>query len=217
MDAGGLGRGRCAGRRSNGDRAPADRARSRAKVNLLEVLRAVHSAADSPGAFAIIGAVARNAWAPPRATTDLDLTVLGDAALLARVDSALAGLGYRSVREQRADSAEALPDIKIFRCEGAELRQVDILVAKTPFEEEVLRRAPLVQVGTVEVPVASPEDLIVYKLLADRPRDREDIAAVVRTLGRGGRPLDWKHVERWARFWRIEDRCRRLLDQLDDT
>lgn len=185
-------------------------------MNLLDVFGAVREAVGRPGAFAIIGAVARNAWAPPRATTDLDLTVQGDADLLVRVDEALSGLGYRLVREQRADPADDLPDIKILRCEDAELRQVDILVAKTPFEEEVLRRAAMVEVGSIEVPVATPEDLIVYKLLADRPRDREDVRAVVRTLARGARPLDWGHVERWARFWRIEDRLRLLRDALGD-
>lgn len=185
-------------------------------MSLLDVLGAVGDAAGNPGAFAIIGAVARNAWAPPRATTDLDLTVLGDADLLTRVDAALAGLGYRTVRDQRADPADDLPDIKILRREDAELRQVDILVAKTPFEEEVLRRAVLVEVGSIEVPVATPEDLIVYKLLADRPRDREDVRAVVRTQARSGRPLDWDHVERWARFWRIEDRLHLLRDALAD-
>lgn len=185
-------------------------------MNLVHVLRAVGAAVGTQGSFAIIGAVARNAWAPPRATTDLDLTVVGDLDVIARVADSLAGLGYMLVREQRADPAETLPDIKIFRCEEADVRQVDVLIAKTPFEEEVLRRAPLVDVGSLEVPVASPEDLIVYKLLADRPRDRDDITAVVRTLGRAGRQIDWTYVERWARFWQIEDRSRRLRDTFGD-
>lgn len=185
-------------------------------MTLVEVLGAVNTAAGARGAFAIIGAVARNAWAPPRATTDLDLTVVADAAVLARIDDCLTRLGYRAVREQRADPAETLPDIKIFRCEDAELRQVDFLVAKTPFEEEVLRRAPLVDVGPIQVPVASPEDVIVYKLLADRLRDRDDIAAILRTLRRAARSLDWRHVERWVRFWRIEDRLARLREQFPD-
>lgn len=181
-------------------------------MSLLEVLGAIRGAAGAPRAFAIIGALARNAWAPPRATSDLDVAVLGDAAVLERIDGALAALGYRTVREQRADAADPLPDIKVFRSDDAELRQVDLLIAKTPFEEEVVRRAATVEIGSLELPVASPEDLIVYKLIADRPRDREDIEAVMRTLDRTGRELDWAHIERWARFWRIEDRLRRLVD-----
>lgn len=52
-------------------------------------------------------------------------------------------------------------------------------------------------------------------VIADRPRDRDDVSAVVRTQTRAGRELDWSHVERWATFWRIEDRLRRLLRNRD--
>jgi len=106
-------------------------------VSLLDVLTAIDEGAGEPRAFAVIGAVARNAWAPPRATADLDLAVSARPEVLER-------LGYRRVREQRADPSDSLPDILIFR----------------------------------RMPVATPEDLVVYKLLADRPRDRDDIRAV---------------------------------------
>jgi predicted nucleotidyltransferase len=93
---------------------------------------------------------------------------------------------------------------------------VDLLIAKTPFEEQVLRRAVRIEIGPRAVPIASPEDLIVYKLLADRPRDREDIRAVLRTQARAGRSLDWRHVGQWAAFWRITDRLQRLRSQITD-
>jgi hypothetical protein len=178
-------------------------------VSIVDVLAAVGDAVGA-GSFAVIGAVARNAWAPPRATTDLDLAIASRSETLASIDAALRKLGYRCVREQRVDAAEQLPDIVIFRSEHVDLRQVDILLAKTAFEEEVLRRAVGVEIGSQRVPIASPEDLVVYKLLADRPRDREDIRAVLRTQARAARPFDWGHVERWAAFWRISDRLRSL-------
>jgi len=41
-----------------------------------EALRATVAACETVQAnYAVIGGVARNAWAPPRATTDLDLAV----------------------------------------------------------------------------------------------------------------------------------------------
>ena len=67
----------------------------------------------------------------------------------------------------------------------------------------MLRRDVTVEVAGVSITVANPEDLIVYKLIADRARDREDILAIVRTQTRGGRALDWAYVERWARFWNL--------------
>ena len=169
------------------------------------------------GRWAIIGAVARNAWAPPRATTDLDLTVVADHETLMAVAGALQSLGYSRVREQRAEPGDPLPDILIFRAEDPELRQVDVLVAKTPFEDDVLRGAEAIAVEELKVPVASPEAIVVYKLLADRPRDREDIRAILRTQARTARPFDWPYVERWAEFWQIRDRLDRLRVELQTT
>lgn len=180
------------------------------------MLRAVNEATSAPGSFAIIGAVARNAWAPPRATTDLDLTILADNALLQRLEEGFSELGYRLVRTQKTDPSDELPDIEMFRSDEAEPRQIDLLVSKTEFEREVLKRAPSVEVGSIEAPVASPEDLIVYKLLAHPPRDQEGIRAVVRTQRRAARALDWNYVERWSHFWQIEERFQYLRQELGE-
>jgi predicted nucleotidyltransferase len=158
------------------------------------------------GVLALIGAFARNAWAPPRATTDLDLAVAASADVLAALDEALAGLGYEKVRSHRADPGDPLADLLVYRAAKGSLRQIDLLVAKTTFEAEVLRRATPIDVGGVVVPVATPEDLIVYKLVADRPRDRDDIQAILRTQSRTTRSIDWAYVERWAGFWGVCDR-----------
>jgi hypothetical protein len=179
-------------------------------VKLEELLARLHQAAGGPGFFAVIGAVARNAWAPPRATTDIDVTVAGQESTLRAIGGLLTSLGYARVREHKTDPADALPDILIFRSRSDLPRQVDVLVAKTPFESEVLARAVPIEIGGAQLPVASPEDLIVYKLLADRPRDREDIRAVLRTQERAGRRVDWDYVGRWAAFWQITDRLERL-------
>jgi hypothetical protein len=41
-------------------------------VKLGELLAHLRDAAGGHGSFAVIGALARNAWAPPRATTDVE-------------------------------------------------------------------------------------------------------------------------------------------------
>ncbi len=162
----------------------------------------------------MIGAVARNAWAPPRATTDLDVTIAAADRDLLDAERARAAFGYRPVRRHTVDSDDPLPDLIIFRGDAPALRQVDLLVAKTPFEVEVLRRAVTVEVGGAAVAVATPEDIVVYKLLADRLRDRDDARSIARTRARAGSPLVWAHVERWAAFWGVEDRLAALRSEL---
>ena len=183
-------------------------------MSVITVLRTLQGAIGQHGQWAFIGAVARNAWAPPRATTDLDLAVVADHATLVAIGAALESLGYSLVREQRAEAADPLPDILVFRGDDTDLRQVDVLVAKTPFEDDVVRRAETITVEEFRLPVANPEGLVVYKLLADRPRDREDIRAILSTQARAARPFDWSYVERWSEFWQIRDRLGRLRAEL---
>lgn len=51
-------------------------------------------------------------------------------------------------------------------------------------EEEFIARARRVSVSGVVVPVLSPEDLIVTKVLAGRPKDLEDIRGIVSKRGK---------------------------------
>lgn len=176
-----------------------------------ELLAALGEAlAEHPGAYALIGANARNAWAPPRATTDLDLAIAADATVLGIVQGTFEAHGYEAVRTHRADPDDTLADLVVLRSAKGSPRQIDLLVAKTAFEAEVLERSVPVEMGGVRVAVATPEDLIVYKLIAHRPRDREDIDAIRRTQARSGRPLDRAYIERWARFWGVADRLASL-------
>lgn len=53
-----------------------------------------------------------------------------------------------------------------------------------------------------------------YKLLAHRARDIDDVDAIVLTQARTQRRIDWAHVERWAAYWSISDRVSALRERL---
>ncbi len=53
--------------------------------------------------------------------------------------------------------------------------------------------------------MATPEDLIVMKLIADRPKDAVDLLGLVRLPS-----LDWQYVERWTAAWDVTDRLARV-------
>jgi hypothetical protein len=76
--------------------------------------------------------------------------------------------------------------------------------AATGLEVEFLSRVPELAVGSVPVPVASVDDLIVLKLLAGRPKDLDDVVAMLRVHGTG---LDLGRIRRTLR---IEDALGRL-------
>lgn len=142
--------------------------------NLLEALGDLSRAlADLGSPAMIIGGLAVIARGVPRLTIDIDATVWGNDASLDRLFSEL----------ERHHIVPRIEDARKF----AEHRQVLLLVhqptgtplevsiAWLPFEEEALQRASPVSFGGVEVPVARPEDLIVYKVVAWRDRDKDDV------------------------------------------
>jgi len=156
---------------------------------------------------AVIGGCAVNAYAEPRATKDVDFVVEVDderhRLLVAALDA------RRFWRASAVGDGGGVPDLALYRDEAG--RRVDFLFAHTAFEQSALARSELRQpYAGVELAVVSPEDLIVYKLVADREQDRADIAALRRALAADGRAIDWSYVERWADVWEIRERLERI-------
>jgi len=57
---------------------------------------------------------------------------------------------------------------------------IEISLAWLEFEWEALARATVEDLGMLRVPLAQPEDLVIYKAVAWRDRDRADIERLLR-------------------------------------
>ncbi len=156
--------------------------------------------ARSGVAYAVIGAHAVNAWLEPRFTADIDVTAAANAAEMERVTRAFADAGYEVVQRYGVNAPSG-PDFVRFAAPGNPL-VVEIQAAKTGFQQEVIRRAATSNGGPR---VATPEDLLVLKLIADRPKDQVDLLGLAQLPG-----LDWCYVEHWADEWEIRERLDRL-------
>jgi hypothetical protein len=81
---------------------------------------------------------------------------------------------------------------------------VDFLIAIPGYEEEVLTRSQIVRFGDLALPICSPEDFIIHKVIADRPKDWADIEGV---LIEQGKRLDQNYIRNWlAQFAEILER-----------
>lgn len=150
-------------------------------------------------AYAIIGAHAVNVWLEPRFTADVDVTVQAGSQELLRLKTTLTAHGF-SVTREHGETLPSGPDFIRFTASDSVL-VVEIQSAKTAFQQEVIQRA----VTEHGARVATPEDLIVMKLIADRPKDAIDLAGLVRLPS-----LDWAYVEHWAAEWGVADRLARV-------
>ena len=135
--------------------------------------------------WAVMGALAAERYRDEkRFTTDADLLIDGARGVI----EAFEAEGYRvnAMAEPGGD-----PYVIYVRGKGDRL---DLIVAETEFQLSALDRA-------VDH-VITAEDLVVFKLIAWRGKDRDDVESILRT----GRQLDVAYIERWAREWEVFDR-----------
>jgi predicted nucleotidyltransferase len=159
--------------------------------------------------YAVMGGLAVRAHGIPRPTYDVDLAILVDRQKLANVTSEIRQLGYE-VAEQYdkgwVDAVSGLPFIKAATfIEGRSL-VADIFLAETDFLRSLIARRIRDTVNGFNAWLVTAEDLILLKLIANRPRDIADIADVlVMQLS-----LDDEYLRRWADVLGVRDR----LDEL---
>ena len=161
---------------------------------------------DAGIAHAFIGALPVLAWGRVRATTDIDLVVLaGD-----EWDDLTDGFRRRGFRAGRVvgptEPSDTLPDISVFHSPGDRPVRIDVFIAKTDFERTVIETARSASVLGTTVRLARPEGSIIYKLLARRPKDLDDVEAIFEARRAAGDRLDWGFLDDWATEWGIVDR-----------
>lgn len=71
---------------------------------------------------------------------------------------------------------------------------VDISFGGLPYEEEAIGRAVEGKIGRLRIPLPTPEDLVIMKAIAHRPRDAADIEGVLAAHA----DLDRARVLRWV-------------------
>jgi hypothetical protein len=125
----------------------------------------------------VFGAQAVRLWGTPRQTIDIDVTV---ALPPSDVDALVTRLAAHRLRSRAPDPrrfAERYWVVPLLHDNGT---PVDVVLAGTPFEHAALGRKRQMSLHGVDVPVVAPEDLVVYKLLSDRPKDDDDARSVIR-------------------------------------
>ena len=145
--------------------------------------------------YMIIGGQAVLLYGEPRMTRDVDVTVGADMSALSRVLSVARRAG---VKPRPADPTAFVTETLVLPCEdpGTGIR-VDFVFSSSEYEAAAIRRVRLVPVGGRSVAYASPEDLIIHKLVAGRPRDLADILSV-----RSRTPdLDMTYIETWITWF----------------
>ena len=141
---------------------------------------------------AIIGAVGVCLTAKPRFTTDIDAVIWIDRDRWEALINSAVDRGF-SLRESDALAFATRARVLLLTHESSGV-DIDLSFGALPFERELIDRANEVAVRGMSVKVATPEDLIITKAVANRPKDIADIELIVDVRKR----LDLRRIRYWV-------------------
>jgi len=143
--------------------------------------------------YMVVGGQAVLLYGEPRLTRDIDITLGVDVDHLGEVLAVVQELNLKPLPQEIESFVRetmVLPTLD----EHTGIR-VDFIFSYTPYETEAIKRAKKVKIMGQEVNLASPEDLIIHKIFAGRPRDIED----VRTVLLKNPDVDKQYIRGWLK------------------
>ncbi len=174
----------------------------------IHALQRLIEAFDNQGI--IIGGVAASILGKPRLTADADAMIL----------LSVEDIPQLVERAGKEGLEPRLPDVEEFarRSRVILLRHeesgidVDISLGLLPFEIEAVERSQEYDTGSLQVRLPTPEDLIILKAVAHRPKDMLDIEAVITTQDN----LDTERIMFWVEQFAELLEMPELLTALED-
>lgn len=144
--------------------------------------------------YLVIGGLAVANVGEPRMTGDVDVVAYVTEERAQRLIEAARAAGFAVASDER----ERLRETGTLRFERDGF-QLDIILASLPFEQAARERARKRRLFGRQVPLPSPEDLLLFKVLAGRDKDLVDAVGIAR---RHGPRLDLGYLRRT-----LEDVC----------
>jgi len=130
--------------------------------------------------IAFMGGMAVSAWGNPRATYDINC-LLGVAS--GEFEKFMAAMKKEGFQCDEKNIMRAIGGLSFVTLVYPGKKQggihVDVFLAGQGFATSVLSRKKKIKIWDSEIPLISPEDLILYKLIARREKDLEDVQDVL--------------------------------------
>ena len=141
----------------------------------------------------IIGGIAVGFLGKPRFTEDVDAMFLLSTKDIPKFLEAAQAEG---IQPRVSDAAEFGRKNRVLLLRHVPSNiNIDITLGILPFEEEMVARASVQSVTTLSVRLPTPEDLIIMKAIANRPKDLEDIRTIIDKHPK----LDIGRIRQWVK------------------
>jgi hypothetical protein len=124
----------------------------------------------------LFGAQAAIIWGSPRWSADVDITVAIEPSAMNSFVAAMKRHGFALL----VDDADFVARTRVLPLIHKSTQMpLDVVLAGSGLEQEFMTRAIATDVEGTSVPVISPEDLVIAKVLAGRPKDIEDVRHLI--------------------------------------
>lgn len=139
----------------------------------------------------IIGGIAASLLGQPRFTADLDAVIFLSINDLPKLIEAAAQEGMLG-RIADAEAFARKNRVLLLQHVSSGIK-IDISLGILPFEAEMIERGQEISVGNIQLRLPTPEDLIIMKAVAHRPKDIADIQAIAASHPN----LDKERIRSW--------------------
>ena len=126
--------------------------------------------------YMVIGGMANAKWGRPRATLDIDVTVWVQEHEIKGLISIFENQNYKF---RVTNPIEFIEETRVLPLKTPEEQNIDMIFGALAFEQNAVERAIKVKIGDGFVKFCTAEDLILLKIISDRPQDLEDVKGIL--------------------------------------
>jgi len=146
--------------------------------------------------YAVVGGIAVSIYGEPRLTMDIDVNVMLESGKVADFLKKAKKYGFSPVPSRIKNFIRKTGVIPMKFSKSRNEGLCDFIIAQNPLERAAIRRARLKKISSVNVKIARAEDIVIHKILSDRPRDLEDAGSI---LIKQRKKLDTKYILFWLK------------------
>ncbi|HEX68274.1 MAG TPA: hypothetical protein ENG13_04335 [bacterium] len=143
--------------------------------------------------YLIIGGQAVLLYGIPRLTRDIDITLGVEPAFLPKIKDICKTLSLKILPENPDEFVSQTWVLPVLEPESG--IRVDFIFSFSHYEKIAINRGRKLKVEGALVNFASPEDLIIHKIISGRPRDMEDVKGVMLKV----KKIDFPYIEKWLK------------------
>ena len=141
--------------------------------------------------YMIIGGQAVLIYGEPRLTRDIDVTLGVGPDRIAELLDFAHSCSWRVLVENPEEFVERTMVLPLEHSQSG--IRIDLIFSSSAYERQALERVHKIGIGKASVRFAAPEDVVVHKMIAGRPRDLEDVRNILNKRA----DLDRPYIHHW--------------------